>query len=60
MAMLDMKNDERRKVQEAIYLSKQEEGKQTKIQMQQLEQKRKHMEFKFETENKMKNTIVNQ
>ena len=47
-------------MQEAIYLSKQEEGKQTKIQMQQLEQKRKHMEFKFETENKMKNTIVNQ
>ena len=27
----NQRNDERRKVQEAIYLSKQEEGKQTKI-----------------------------
>ena len=71
MVMLQMKtaqnidiknrrNEERRKVQEAIYLSKQEEGKQTKIQMQQNEQKRKHMDFKLDTENRMKNSIVNQ
>jgi len=28
--------------------------------MQQNEQKRKHMDFKIDTENRMKNTIVNQ
>ena len=45
----------KRKVQKAIYLSKTEEAKQTKIQRAQNEQQIRHNEFKVETENKMKN-----
>jgi len=52
--------DEKRKVQKAIYMSKTEEAKQTKIQRAQNEQQIRHNEFKIETENKMKNQIVNQ
>lgn len=47
-------------MQKAIYLSKTEEAKQTKIQRAQNEQQIRHNEFKIETENKMKNQIVNQ
>lgn len=52
--------EEKRKVQKAIYLSKTEEAKQTKIVRAQNEQQIRHHEFKVETENKMKNQIVNQ
>lgn len=52
--------DEKRKVQKAINMSKTEEAKQTKIQRAQNEQQIRHNEFKIETENKMKNQIVNQ
>jgi hypothetical protein len=51
--------EEKKKVQKAIYLSKLEEAKQTKIQQAQNEQQIRHHEFKLETENKMKNQIVN-
>ena len=54
------RQDEKRKVQEAIYLSKREEAKQTKMVRSQNEQKKRHMEFKMEQENRMKNQIVNQ
>lgn len=52
--------EEKRKVQKAIYLSKTEEAKQSKIQTGQHEQQIRHFEFKVVTENKMKNQIVNQ
>ena len=52
--------DEKKKVQEAILLSKQEEAKQTKMIKQQNDQKKRHFMFKIETENRMKNQIVNQ
>ena len=51
--------DEKRKVQKAIYLSKTEEAKQTKIVRSQNEQAIRHNMFKIETENKMRNQIVN-
>ena len=51
--------EEKRKVQKAIYLSKTEEAKQAKIVKVQNEQLIRHQEFKVETENKMKNQIVN-
>jgi hypothetical protein len=47
--------DEKRKVQEAIFLSKKEEAKQSKIIRTQNDQKKRHMNFKIEQENKMKN-----
>jgi len=52
--------DEKRKVQEAIFQSKREEAKQSKIIKQQNEQKKKFQNFKIEQENRMKNQIVNQ
>ena len=52
--------EEKLKVQKAIFLSKTEEAKQTKIIRAQNEQQIRHHEFKVETENKMKNQIVNQ
>ena len=52
--------DEKRKVQEAIFQSKREEAKQSKIIKQQNEQKKKFQSFKVEQENRMKNQIVNQ
>ena len=52
--------DEKRKVQEAIFQSKREEAKQSKIIKQQNEQKKKFQNFKVEQENRMKNQIVNQ
>lgn len=51
--------DEKRKVQEAIFQSKREEAKQSKIIKQQNEQKKKFQNFKVEQENRMKNQIVN-
>jgi hypothetical protein len=54
------RQDEKRKVQEAIFQSKREEAKQTKIVKQQNEQKKKFTHFKIEQENRMKNQIVNQ
>lgn len=47
--------DEKRKVQEAIFLSKKEEAKQSKIIRSQNDQKKRLMNFKVEQENKMKN-----
>lgn len=41
-------------------MSKKEDATQTKIIKQQNSQKLTNMQFKMETENKMKNTIVNQ
>ena len=58
--MSKQRQDEKRKVQEAIYLSKREEAKQTKIIKQQNDQKKRHQDFKVENENRMKNHIVNQ
>ena len=52
--------DEKRKVQEAIFQSRREEAKQSKIVKQQNEQKKKFNSFKHEQENRMKNQIVNQ
>lgn len=52
--------DEKRKVQEAIFQSRREEAKQSKIIKQQNEQKKKFQSFKVEQENRMKNQIVNQ
>lgn len=52
--------DEKRKVQEAIFQSRHEEGKQSKIMKQQNEQKKKFNSFKHEQENRMKNQLVNQ
>lgn len=40
--------DEKRKVQEAIFLSKKEEAKQSKIIRTQNDQKKRHMNFKIE------------
>ena len=54
------RQEEKRKVQEAIYLSKREEAKQSKIEKAQNDQKKRHMNFKIEEENRMKNQIVNQ
>lgn len=54
------RQDEKRKVQEAIFLSKKEEAKQAKIIRSQNDQKKRHMNFKVEQENRMKNQIVNQ
>jgi len=47
-------------VQEAIYLSKREEAKQAKIIREQNDQKKRHMNFKVEQENRMKNQIITQ
>jgi hypothetical protein len=49
------RQDEKRKVQEAIFLSKKEEAKQSKIIRSQNDQKKRHMNFKVEQENRMKN-----
>ena len=54
------RQEEKRKVQEAIFQSKREEAKQSKIMKQQNEQKKKFNLFKVEQENRMKNQIVNQ
>jgi len=54
------RQEEKRKVQEAIFQSKREEAKQSKIVKQQNEQKKKFQHFKIEQENRMKNQIVNQ
>ena len=54
------RQDEKRKVQEAIFQSKREEAKQSKIVKQQNEQKKKFQNFKIEQENRMKNQIVTQ
>ena len=53
------RQEEKRKVQEAIFLSKREEAKQTKIVRSQNDQKKRHQDFKVETENRMKGQIVN-
>ena len=53
------RQDEKRKVQEAIFQSRREEGKQAKIIKQQNDQKKKFNNFKVEQENRMKNQIVN-
>jgi hypothetical protein len=53
------RGEEKKKVQEAILLSKQEEAKQTKMIKLQNDQKKRHFMFKIETENRMKNQIVN-
>ena len=49
------RQEEKRKVQEAIFQSKREEAKQSKIMKQQNEQKKKFNLFKVEQENRMKN-----
>jgi len=51
------RQDEKRKIQEAIYLSKREEAKQTKAVKAQLEQRRQQIELKNEHDNKMKNQM---
>ncbi len=49
------RQDEKRKIQEAIYLSKREEAKQTKAVKAQLESRRAQIEAKTEQDNKLKN-----
>ena len=49
------RQDEKRKIQEAIYLSKREEAKQSKAVKVQLEHRRQQIEQKTEQDNKMKN-----
>lgn len=52
------RQDEKRKITEAIYLSKLEEAKQTKMMKQQNEQRKRQINMKVEQENKMKNQII--
>lgn len=54
------RQDEKKKIQEAIYLSKREEAKQTKAVKAQLEQRRQAIEMRTEQDNKMKNQIIMQ
>lgn len=54
------RQEEKRKIQEAIFLSKQEEAKQTKMIKQQNEQRKRFINNKIENENKMKNQVINQ
>lgn len=54
------RQDEKKKIQEAIYLSKREEAKQTKAVKAQLEQRRHAIEMKNEHDNKMKNQLIMQ
>ncbi len=49
------RQDEKRKIQEAIYLSKKEEAKQTKQIKLANEQVKRHLFNRIESENKMKN-----
>lgn len=52
------RQDEKRKITEAIYLSKLEEAKQTKMMKQQNEQRKRQINMKVEQENKMKNQMI--
>ena len=54
------RRDEKRKVQDAIYMSKREEAKQSKMIKSQNDAKKRHMHFKHEQENRMKNQIIKQ
>lgn len=54
------RQDEKRKIQEAIYLSKREEAKQAKAVKAQLEQRRQQIEMKHEQDNKIKNQMIMQ
>lgn len=52
------RQDEKRKIQEAIYLSKREEAKQSKAVKAQLESRRAQIEMKTDQDNKLKNQII--
>ena len=54
------RREEKRKVQDAIYMSKREEAKQSKMIKSQNDAKKRHMHFKHEQENRMKNQIIKQ
>ena len=54
------RREEKRKVQDAIYMSKREEAKQSKMIKSQNDAKKRHMQFKHEQENRMKNQIIKQ
>lgn len=54
------RQDEKRKIQEAIFLSKREEAKQTKVVKQQLYQRRMQLEIKADQDNRMKNQMIMQ
>ena len=52
------RQEEKRKIQEAIYLSKREEAKQAKAVKAQLESRRAQIDMRVDQDNKMKNQIV--
>ena len=54
-ALSKQRQEEKRKIAEAIYLSKMEEAKQAKFQKQQNEQKKRSITMKIEQDNKIKN-----
>ena len=54
------RQEEKRKIQEAIFLSKQEEAKQAKLIKQQNEQRKRFINSRIENENRVKNQVINQ